>query len=231
MSVRVLYLEGKVMNKRRIPQRPFGLGGMSLSGLIILLVVALAGPSVLAPAQALNLNPISAIKSAVEAAVEDRSADDIGTDLKLKATIIGEVLDKMTGDVISIGADVYEQDVMLTGAVEDAKTKVKAGKLVRGVAGMKKIYNEILVIKPLDKDKGAVENFIDDTVIETKINALLLDATGVHVTNFRYRSINGHVFLFGRALSGQEKRKATTVVKAIENVKSVKNLAKVRAME
>jgi len=165
----------------------------------------------------------------VEAAVEDRSADDIGTDLKLKATVVGEVLDKMTGDVISIGADVYEQDVMLTGAVEDAKVKTRAGKLVRNIEGVKKVYNEILVIKPLDKDKGAVENFVDDTVIETKINALLLDATGVNVTNFRYRSINGHVFLFGRALSGKEKRKATEVVRDIENVKNVKNLAKIRA--
>ena len=105
----------------------------------------------------------------------------------------------------------------------------RAGKLVRGIAGVKKVYNEILVIKPLDKDKGAVENFVDDTVIETKINALLLDATGVNVTNFRYRSINGHVFLFGRALSSQEKRKAAAVARNIENVKSVKNLAKVRA--
>jgi hyperosmotically inducible protein len=185
----------------------------------------------LAPAQAISLNPITAIKGVLEAVLEDRSADDIGTDLKLKATIVGEVLDKMTNDAISIGADVYEQDVMLTGAVEDAKTKVRAGKLVRSIAGIKKIHNQILIFKPLDKDKGAAENFVDDTVIETKINALLLDATGVNVTNFRYRSVNGHVFPFGRALSAKEKRKATAVVRDIENVKSVKNLAKVRAKE
>ncbi len=177
------------------------------------------------------MNPITAIKGVLEAVLEDRSADDIGTDLKLKATIVGEVLDKMTNDAISIGADVYEQDVMLTGAVEDAKTKVRAGKLVRSIAGIKKIHNQILIFKPLDKDKGAAENFVDDTVIETKINALLLDATGVNVTNFRYRSVNGHVFPFGRALSAKEKRKATAVVRDIENVKSVKNLAKVRAKE
>jgi hyperosmotically inducible protein len=181
------------------------------------------------PADAVNLNPLSAIKSAVEAAVEDRSADDIGTDLKIKTAIVGKVLDKMIGDVIAIGADVYEQDVMLTGVVEDGDTKIMAGKLVRGIEGVKKIYNEILVIKPVDKDKGAVENFVDDTVIETKINALLLDGTGVNVTNFRYRSVNGHVFLFGRALSGKENRKATAIVRDIEDVKSVKNLAKVRA--
>ena len=196
-----------------------------LAALLLPLIVGLLA----GPAGAVNLNPITALKGAIEAAVEDRSADDIGTDLKIKAVIIGEVLDKMTGDVISIGADVYEQDVMLTGAVEDQATKVRAGELVQSIKGVKKIHNEILVIAPLDKDKGAVENFVDDTVIETKINALLLDAGGVNVTNFRYRSVNGHVFLFGRALSTKEKRKATVIVRDIENVKSVKNLAKVRA--
>ena len=196
--------------------------------LVMLFVVATWSAG---PAAAISLNPITAIKGAIEAALEDRSADDIRDDLKIKTSIVGVVLDKMTGDVIAIGADVYEQDVMLTGAVDDEATKVRAGELVRGIAGVKKLFNEILVIKPLDKDKGAVENFVDDTVIETKINALLLDATGVNVTNFRYRSINGHVFLFGRALSSKEKRKATAVARDIENVKSVKNLAKVRAKE
>lgn len=180
-------------------------------------------------AGAISLNPITAIKGAVEAALEDRSADDIGVDLKLKAVIVAEVVEKMTDDVISIGVDVYEQDVMLTGAVDNALIRARAGQLVAAIEGIKKLHNEILIIKPLDKDKGAVENFVDDTVIETKINALLLDATGVNVTNFRYRSINGNVFLFGRAFSAKEKQKATAVARDVENVKSVKNLAKVRA--
>ena len=66
---------------------------------------------------------------------------------------------------------------------------------------VKKAFNKILVIKPIDKEKGIVENFVDDTVIESKINALLLDVSGVNVTKFRYRSGGGKVFLFGRTLS------------------------------
>nr|MBC8239743.1 hypothetical protein [Alphaproteobacteria bacterium] len=58
------------------------------------------------PVAAINLNPLAAIKGAVEAVVEDRSAGDIGADLKIKAAIVGEVLDQLTGDAISIGADV-----------------------------------------------------------------------------------------------------------------------------
>jgi hyperosmotically inducible protein len=180
------------------------------------------------PAAALELNPFSAIKSAVEAAVEDRSSEDIAEDLRIKAAITADVIGEMGTDVISISSDVYEQDVMLTGSVEKEEQKKQAEKLNKAIEGVKKIYNEILVKKPLDKEKGAVENFVDDSVIEGKINALLLDASGVNVTNFRWRSVGGTVFLFGRALSKEELKKAIAVVKDIDNVVAVTSRVKVR---
>ena len=141
------------------------------------------------PAQAIDLNPFSLIKSAVEAAAEDRSRGDIATDLKIKTAITAAIVDELGTDVISLNVAVYEQDVMLT---------------------------------------GAVENFVDDTVIESKVNALLLDGTGVNVTNFRWRSVGGRVFLFGRALSNGELKKAIGIVKKIKNVTKVTSRVKVR---
>ena len=143
----------------------------------------------------------------MEAAVEDRSSADIATDTRIKAEITAEVIDKMGTDVIAISADVYEQDVMLTGSVDKVALKAQAAKLTRGVEGVKKIYHEIIVAKPISKKKGAVENFVDNSVIEGKINALLLDAKAVNVTNFHWRSVGGKVFLFGRALSAAEQKK------------------------
>jgi len=180
---------------------------------------------------ALDLNPLTAIKGAIEAVVEDRSTEDLAKDTEIKAKITVEVIDKMGTDVISISADVYEQDVMLTGVVETGAQRTQAEELTRTVEGVKKLYNQILVKSALEEEQGAVEGYIDDTVIETKINALLLDAKGVNVTNFIYRSVGGHVFLFGRALSSDEKSKATDIVRDIENVYSVKNLAKVKPLE
>ena len=179
-------------------------------------------------ADAIELNPFSIIKSAVEAAAEDRSSGDIATDLKIKTTITAAIVDELGTEVIPLNVDVYEQDVMLTGAVEDPKLKQKAGQLSKAAEGVKKTYNDILVIKSIDKEKGAVENFVDDTVIESKVNALLLDGTGVNVTNFRWRSVGGRVFLFGRALSNGELKKAIGIVKKIKNVTKVTSRVKVR---
>ncbi len=182
-------------------------------------------------AHAIELNPFSIIKGAVEAAVEDRTSEDIKKDLEIKASLTADVVDKMGTEVLSINADVYEQDVMLTGAVEKAALKKQAETLTRAIEGVKKLYNEILVIKAIDKEKGAVENFVDDTVIESKINALLLDGRGVNVTNFRWRSVGGRVFLFGRALSKAELTKAIGIVKEIKGVSGVTSRVKVRAKE
>jgi hyperosmotically inducible protein len=195
---------------------------MRLIALILFAAVLFAGP-----AYAIDINPFGYIKDAVEAAVEDRSTDDIAKDTKIKAKIIAAITDKMGTDMISFSTDVYEQDVMLTGLVEDGKLKSKAESIAKTVEGIKKIYNEVLVI-PKDKQKGFVEGFVDDTVIENKINALLLDAKVVNVTNFRWRSIGGHVFLFGRALSKVELAKAIRVVKGIDKVTAVTSHVKVK---
>ena len=182
-----------------------------------------------APALAIDLNPLGYLKDAVEAAVEDRSADDIAKDAEIKAKIIAGVTDEMGSDVISFNTDVYEQDVMLTGVVETGDLKTQAERIAKKVEGVKRLYNEVLVIPKVKQEKGAVEGFVDDTVIEKKINALLLDAKGVNVTNFRWRSVGGHVFLFGRALSNDELKKAKSVVADIKGVTKVTSRVKVKA--
>lgn len=192
-----------------------------------LAAMAFAGPSM--PASGFELiNPFAVITNAIEAVVEDRSSEDIATDLGIKMAITADVIDKMGSDVVSIHVDVYEQDVMLSGRVETEERKEEAGKLTAAVEDVKKTYNEIQVIKDVDKEKGTVENFVDDTVIEKKIYALLLDGEDVNVTNFRWRSVGGNVFLFGRALSQVELKKAIRIAEGIENVMSVTNRAKVR---
>ncbi len=175
------------------------------------------------------INPLSVVKNAVEAAAEDRSSADIAKDLKIKAAITAEVINKLGSDAVSINSDVYEQNVMLTGKVEKAGLKARAGKLTASIEGVKKVYNQILVVKAISDKKSAAKGFVEDSVIETKINALLLEGKGVNVTNYRWRSVDGNVFLFGRALSKSENRKVTQIVRGIKGVISVTNLAKVRA--
>jgi len=180
------------------------------------------------PAHAIELNPFSYVKDAVEAVIEDRSASDIAKDTEIKAKIFAAITDQLGTDMIAFNTDVYEQDVMITGVVEDGKLKSKAGRIAKSIEGVKVLYNDVLVIPKVKQEKGVVEGFVDDTVIETKINAQMIDAKAVNVTNFRWRSIGGHVFLFGRAFSKDELNKAVKVVQGIENVTKVTSRVKIK---
>jgi hypothetical protein len=97
------------------------------------------------PAHALDLNPLSAIKGAVEHLVDDGTSKDAARDVKIKATIAAEVVDKMASQIISISSGVYEQRVMLTGIVETAEQKAKAGELAKGIDGIRKLVTHIEV--------------------------------------------------------------------------------------
>jgi osmotically-inducible protein OsmY len=176
-----------------------------------------------------QFNPLSGIVSGIEAAVEDRSSSDIATDLKLKTAIVAALTDKLGKAGALIGVDVYEQDVMLTGSVSTAALKAQAAELTKKDARVKKIYNELLLDADLaaKSKKGAAESFVDDTVIEKKINVLFIEDKAINVTNFRWRSVKGNVFLFGRALSAAENAKATKIAQSIDKVVSVVNRAKI----
>ncbi len=178
------------------------------------------------PAQAGLFNPLSTVTDVVEAAAEDRSTSDIATDAKLKAKIVAAVADALGKDAVSVTTDVYEQDVMLTGTAKTADIKAKAAATVKTVAGVRKILNELML--PTAADKGMVKGFVDDTVIEKKVEANLVSAKGVSHTNWRWHSVNGTVFLFGRSLSKAESTKVEQLVKSIDNVVGVVDRAKVK---
>ena len=107
-------------------------------------VIGLSMTGFTVKANALDLNPLSAIKGALEAAVEDRSGEDIAKDAEIRIKNTADVIDKMGTDVISINADVYEQDVLLTGVVEKDDQRDLAEAITGTVEGVKKIHNMIM---------------------------------------------------------------------------------------
>ena len=192
---------------------------------LLVVAVAVVLATVAVPARA-QFNPLSMVTSAVEAAAEDRSTSDIASDTKTKGAIVAAIADKMGKAAASITTDVYEADVLLTGTVKSAAEKDQAGALAKGVAGVKKVVNELFV--PPASDKSAAKEFADDTVIEKKLAAKLAAEKGVSHTNWRWHAVGGRVFLFGRALSKAESVKVEAIAKGTDGVTAVVNRAKVK---
>lgn len=169
----------------------------------------------------------TAATEGAKAAIEDRSAADQATDLRISTEIAADVLGESAGLFLDVSADVWEQRVMLTGSVEEAADKAKAAELVAAIDGVKQVINEIQVTA----EGGGVGGFVDDTVIATKVEANLLTASGVSSLNYRWRSVNGHVYLIGRALSTAEHDKVKRLVGEINDVREVVSHVEVRPKE
>ena len=159
----------------------------------------------------------TAATETVKAGIEDRSTADQATDLKINAAIQSDLIGEDSGLFLDVGADVWEQRVLLTGTVEKSEQKAKAGELVTAVTDVKQVINEIIVTE----ESGGLSGAVDDKVVTSKIEVKLLAADDVNSLNYRYRSVGGTVFLFGRALTPEEHDKVKGICADTEDVTEV----------
>ena len=155
---------------------------------------------------------------------EDRSFDTLTADTAITLDINEVLLGEQYRDLFAeISTDVYERVVLLTGTVKFAQNKQRATDLVRSVKGVKRIVNELQVTS--DYGIGPAAN---DLWIETKLKVLLLGTKDIRSINYRWRSVNGTVYLIGGARSQQEMNTVLDVIRRTERVKRVVNHAWVR---
>jgi len=155
---------------------------------------------------------------------EDRSFETLSADTAITFDINEILLGEKYRDLFAeISTDAYERVVLLTGTVKFAQNKQRATDLVRGVKGVKRIVNELQVTN--DYGTGAAAN---DLWIETKLKVLLLGTKDIRSINYRWRSVNGTVYVIGAARSQQEMNTVLDVIRKTDRVKKVINHAWVR---
>lgn len=150
---------------------------------------------------------------------EDRSLQTLHDDAAITLDINEALIGKQYSDLFAeLSTDVYERVVMLTGTVKFAKNKQRATDLVRGVKGVKRIINELQVTS--DYGPGAAAN---DLWIETKLKVKLLGTKGVRSINYRWRSVNGVVYVIGAGRSQKEINTLLNVISTTDRVNKVVN--------
>ena len=155
---------------------------------------------------------------------EDRSLQTLHDDAAITLDINEALIGKQYSDLFAeLSTDVYERVVMLTGTVKFAKNKQRATDLVRGVKGVKRIINELQVTS--DYGPGAAAN---DLWIETKLKVKLLGTKGVRSINYRWRSVNGVVYVIGAGRSQKEINTLLNVIRTTDRVNKVVNHAWIR---
>tara|TARA_R110000868_G_scaffold1554_4_gene12511 strand:+ start:14115 stop:14699 length:585 start_codon:yes stop_codon:yes gene_type:complete len=156
--------------------------------------------------------------------VEDRSIETLRDDTAITFDINEILLGEKYRDLFpEISTDVYEHVVLLTGTVKYAENKQRASEIVRSVKGVKRIINELQVT-----DQYGIGPAANDLWIETKLKVLLLGTKDIRSINYRWRSVNGTVYLIGTARSQAELNTVIDVIRKTERVKKVVNHAWIR---
>ena len=143
--------------------------------------------------------PFSVASTATEMAVDERTLDEMGDDFKVKTSILRALAGAGKNLFMAVSVDVYQGDVLMTGAVKTAEDDQTAEALVKKVEGVNQVYNEMHITE----DFGMRES-VRDTGIELKVKFAVMSGAGFRYPNYRWRATNGTVYLFGIAQTEEE---------------------------
>ena len=150
------------------------------------------------------------------AVVQERGIKVKAQDLRLEALVLEKFLNSGIKLTATIGVEVYEGRVMLTGATRDTKISDQAVKLAWQVEGVSEVINEIQV------DKGTTAtNFAQDVWITTQLKSKITFDQNVLAINYVVETVNGTVYLIGIAQNRSELQRVINHASAITHVKNV----------
>ena len=148
---------------------------------------------------------------------DDRSRGNTIADNEIVLDINKRLLSERHRDLFfSVFVDAYEGRVMLTGVVSSEGNKRRAGRLVNGLTNVRALYNNIKIVK-----NDNIKTRANDTWIDAKIRAQLLSKKDIKWLNYRWRVVNGTVYLLGRTKSSSEKADVLRIIRQTSRVRGI----------
>jgi osmotically-inducible protein OsmY len=158
--------------------------------------------------------PVAIIGGGVAAvsAIEDRRTsgtmiDDDGIESQMRRTVR-----ERYGDNTHVSVTSFNRSVLLTGEVPDEARRAEIEKLVREVANVRGVTNDLQIGPP--SSLGARAN---DSLITTRVKARLLDSNKVNPIHVKVVTEAGVVYLMG-IVTAQEANDAVDVARTTGSV-------------
>ncbi len=153
-------------------------------------------------------------------ATDKRSIGTMVDDSVISTTVKSKMIADEFVKARHIDVDVLKGVVYLIGVVDSSSQKRMAADIARGVEGVQRVENQLLV------GRTTAGQVFDDTVLTSKIKTELLKTPEIRSTNIDVDTNNNVVTLTGIVKTQREKDKALyTVSKIAGNRQIVDNLA------
>lgn len=144
-----------------------------------------------------------------------RSIKSAATDQSIRHKIYKEFAADPDINNSNIVVSSFEKSVLIAGQTPYDSTRIKAERIVSGIPGIKRIYNEVIVAKPV-----AAKVHAKDAWITTKIKSQMLTKSGLRSGTIKVVTENNNVYLMGHVTKEQADL-AVDVARRVEGVKKV----------
>lgn len=148
-----------------------------------------------------------------------KSAGETIDDSVITTKVKAELARNDKTSALRTNIETFRGTVQLNGFASSATEKAEAARVARSVSGVKRVDNNLKV----DATKRSAGEYVDDTVIVTKVKADLIADPVVAGREVTVESREGVVLLGGFVDSADQKAQAERIAAAVGGVKSVDN--------
>ena len=163
------------------------------------------------------------IVNTVEGIVDDRSAGQVLDDNVIHTKIAANLANQSGRLFLDVDTVVFQSRVMLTGAVKERGDFDTAAQVANSIGGVLEVINEIQVT-----DEGGFAATASDLTIETKLKVKLVGADAIRESNYRWKAVNGVVYLLGIAQDQAERDRVIALVKDTVGVRRITDHTRLR---
>ena len=152
----------------------------------------------------------------VSIALDPRTLGTQIDDSIMQKNLIGRLTLAEKRYLVYINVKVIDGNIFLSGKVDEPEEKLKIIKLAWETKGARSVKSAITI-----KGETSFKNSAKDALITTQLRAALIFDRNIKGSNYNLDTINGKIYIFGIALTKDEKRKVIEEGKGIYGVKEV----------
>ncbi len=118
--------------------------------------------------------------------------------------------------IIDLGIKVIDGNIFLSGKVDEPEEKLKIIKMAWETKGTRSVQSAVII-----KGQTNFKNTAKDVLITSQLRTSLLFNKDTKSSNYTIDTINGKIYIFGIAMTKDEKKKVISEANEIHGVKEV----------
>jgi osmotically-inducible protein OsmY len=154
--------------------------------------------------------------SGVSVAYDPRTVGMQIDDSIMQKSLIGRLTLTDKKHIINISVKVIDGNIYISGKVDEPEEKLKIIKMAWETKGVRSVQSTVSI-----KGNKNFKNTAKDILITSQLRTALIFNKLTKATNYNLDTINGKIYIFGIAMTKEEKEKVISEANEIHGVKEV----------